>query len=407
MSDVMRVDEVSIQGYRALKDIRLPLGGLNVLIGPNGSGKSAFLDVWQLLSEMIQPGLRRALSVRGGLGRVLTADGTGALRLSLVASAATWGAGKSISYAIHIVPAAGGGHEVVHEQLDLAGTPGGQGMLLRDGARGNLARLGGAVGMDADRSEAMLGLTQWTMSPEALEFQRFLGSTRVHTPVPLDERSPLRLPQTLQPGLLTPSPSGEDLLSALQHLRTEHEPHYERLMDVIRAAFPTFRKLEFPAVAAGQITLAWHTTTFSRPFYINELSAGTLRFLLLAALLLSPSPPPLVLLDEPEISLHPEMLRLLAELLIEASDRTQIVAATHSAALIRWLRPEHIVVVESEDGVSRMTRGDALALDDWLEKYTLDQLWQMGEMGDGREDRGIRGGRYRTSRGKAPEAFSR
>lgn len=67
MSDVMRVDEVSIQGYRALKDIRLPLGGLNVLIGPNGSGKSAFLDVWQLLSEMIQPGLRRALSVRGGL----------------------------------------------------------------------------------------------------------------------------------------------------------------------------------------------------------------------------------------------------------------------------------------------------------------------------------------------------
>lgn len=134
-------------------------------------------------------------------------------------------------------------------------------------------------------------------------------------------------------------------------------------------------------MAGGLAALAWYEKNLTSPLLPNEFSTGTLRFLHLAALLLSRKLPGLVLLDEPELSLHPEALRLLAELLVQASDRVQIFVATHSAALVRWMKPADVVVVERDEAVCRLTRGDSMKLDEWLEDYTLDQIWQMGLMG--------------------------
>ena len=148
--------------------------------------------------------------------------------------------------------------------------------------------------------------------------------------------------------------------------------------EALRAAFPRFRKLEFPIVAMGKATLAWHETGFDRPSY--QLSEGTLRFLWLATLLLSPVLPPITLIDEPEVSLHPELLKILAGLIREASLRTQLILATHADRLIRWLEPSEVVVVDKEDNRSQFTWADTLDLGDWLAKYTLDELWLMGEL---------------------------
>jgi predicted ATPase len=107
-----------------------------------------------------------------------------------------------------------------------------------------------------------------------------------------------------------------------------------------------------------------------------------LRFLWLAALLQSPGLTALTLLDEPEVSLHPELLSLLAGLLREAGHRTQIVVATHSDRLIRFLRPDEVVVMDSaEDGTSTLTWADKMNLEQWLEDYTLDELWRNGRLG--------------------------
>ncbi len=129
------------------------------------------------------------------------------------------------------------------------------------------------------------------------------------------------------------------------------------------------------------LAMAWKDRQFTQPIYMNQFSEGTLRFLWLTALLLSRDLPPVTLIDEPEVSLHPELLSLLVGLMREASQRTQLIVATHSDRLIQYLEPKEVLVADVEDGAAKFTWGDELDIEHWLENYTLDQLWQMGRLG--------------------------
>jgi predicted ATPase len=190
----------------------------------------------------------------------------------------------------------------------------------------------------------------------------------------------VRLPQGLSPAQ-TPGKDGEDLLSCLYTIRETLPDRYEAIVDALKAAFPTFQRLEFPPQSGGLLTLGWRDRDFTRPIFANELSEGTLRFLWLATLLQSPGLPNVTLIDEPEVSLHPEMLRLLAELMREASERTQLIVATHSDRFVRFLRTDELVVCDrDEQGGMSVRRADELDLADWLGEYTLDQLWSLGRL---------------------------
>lgn len=113
-----------------------------------------------------------------------------------------------------------------------------------------------------------------------------------------------------------------------------------------------------------------------------ELSEGTLRFLCPVTLLQSPGLTRVTLIDEPEVSLHPELLMLLAELMREASSRTQLIVATHADRLVRFLRPDEVVALDlNEDGMATATWADQLDLEAWLQEYTLDEIWRLGRMG--------------------------
>lgn len=105
------------------------------------------------------------------------------------------------------------------------------------------------------------------------------------------------------------------------------------------------------------------------------------RFLWLAALLQSTALPTVALIDEPEVSMHPELLSLLVDLLRDAAQRTQLIVATHSDRLVRFLEPDEVLAADLVDGQAVFTRGSDLDLDHWLENYTLDQLWQLGRLG--------------------------
>jgi predicted ATPase len=127
------------------------------------------------------------------------------------------------------------------------------------------------------------------------------------------------------------------------------------------------------------LSLAWKDKAFANAFYPSQLSEGTLRFLWLATLLQSRGLGAVTLIDEPEVSLHPEMLRILADLMREASERTQLIVATHSDRFVRFLKPDELVVCDiAEDGGMEAKRGSELNLDAWLKDY---QLWSMGQLG--------------------------
>lgn len=202
-------------------------------------------------------------------------------------------------------------------------------------------------------------------------FRRALSSSIYYHILDVAPRSPVRLPQTMRPAGL-PGQDGEDLVTCLYYLRETERDRFDAVEDTLKAAFPAFERLDFPPVAAGTITMAWKDRHFSRPMYAHQLSEGTLRFLWLVTLLQSPQLPAVTMIDEPEVSLHPDMLRMLAGLLREASDRTQLIVATHSDRFVRFLQPSELIAMDiSDEGNATMTWADSLDLEKWL--FVVDQ----------------------------------
>ena len=219
------------------------------------------------------------------------------------------------------------------------------------------------------------------MYREPEDFRRRLASSTFYHVLNVEPRSPVRLPQPMRPASL-PGKDGEDLVSCLFYLREADRDRFDSVEDSLRAAFPAFERLDFPPVAAGTLAMTWRDKNLSKPLYMNQLSEGMLRFLWLVTLLESPGLTSVTLLDEPEVSLHPELLSLLAGLLREAAKRTQLIVATHSDRLVRFLKPAEVAVIDSaDDGMAQFTWADKMDLDEWLAKYTLDEVWRMGRMG--------------------------
>jgi len=139
-------------------------------------------------------------------------------------------------------------------------------------------------------------------------------------------------------------------------------------------------------VQAGQVQVFVRERGYDRPIPATRLSDGTLRYLCLLAVLCHPAPPPLICVEEPEIGLHPDVFPSLAELLVEAAQRTQLIVTTHSDTLVSALSdvPESILVCEQEEGGTVLRRLDGASLKKWLEAYSLGELWRMGEIGGNR-----------------------
>ena len=186
-------------------------------------------------------------------------------------------------------------------------------------------------------------------------------------------KAPIRLPQKMQP-TESPGKKGEYLVSYLYYLRETDKYRFEVIEDSLKAAFPSFKGLSFPPVAAGLLALSWHDKNFSTPLYMHQLSEGILRFIWLATLLQSRDLPAITLIDEPEVSLHPELLGLLSGLMREAAEHTQLVVATHSDRLIGFLKPGEVLVMDAnEDGLATMrwADDDEFDLEHWLSDYSL------------------------------------
>jgi predicted ATPase len=214
-------------------------------------------------------------------------------------------------------------------------------------------------------------------------FRAHLADCLHYAGIDLGQAAPARQPQDVDPTACVPSASGDDLISVLFNLRGERHEAFERVLDALRAAYPDLGHLDFQAAARGKIVLRWIERNAPDAFEAFDLSEGTLRYLWLVTILLSPTPPAMLLIDEPEVSLHPVLLHLLAGLLKEAGERTQVVVATHSDRLIRWLEPGDLLICDKDDDGVHVRRGDdpALGLDAWMKDYTLDELWLAGQLG--------------------------
>jgi predicted ATPase len=377
-----RLESIAIKGFRRLQQVDIKMRDLMVMIGANGSGKTSFLDALSLLSASAKGNLAETLQRKGGLNEIMT---RGRVREIEIFTLMKVTERQYLKYEL-VLSATRTSHHITKETLIQGFDP-----PTKPGSF-----YINSHGLDVRYYQEPAGLSQPTWEHNPLEtslsqvpkmyrepenLRKAIAACTYYGALDVSEKSPIRLPQAMRPAKL-PGANGENLVSCLYDLRETDQDRFEMIEDVISTAFPDFERLNFPPVAAGTISMTWKDKNFSEPMYVHELSEGTLRFLWLATLLLSQSLSTITLLDEPEVSLHPELLRHLVYLMREAAKRTQLVVATHSDRLIRFLEPKEVLICDlEEDGAAKMTWADTLDLDKWLEDYSLDQLWAMNLMG--------------------------
>lgn len=377
-----QIERIGIEGFRRLEDVNIEMRPVMALIGANGVGKTSFMDALSLLADSARGTMNRRINEMGGAAEVITRGSREDVVLRADMGVANY---EPLEYCLCVVPQ-GQGYAITTETLSQS----------RAGYEEPFKHIESQFGdihfFDPDRrglvrpswehdpSESSLSQVP-KMFQEPEEFRRTIGSFAQYRPIDIGHRAPVKMPQQLRPAV-SPGPNGEDLGPFLYNLRESDRTKYEAIEDALRVAFPGFESLSFPIVAAGMISPTWKDKAYRNPFYMHQLSEGTLRFLWLVALLQSPGLTTVTMVDEPELSLHPELLSLLADLMREASQRTQIIVATHSDRLIRFLDPHEVVVMDVEEGGStKMTWADKLDLDEWLADFSMDEVWQMGALG--------------------------
>jgi predicted ATPase len=389
IGEVMKLKCLHTENYRSLVDVKLDVRNLTVVIGPNGAGKTALLEILQLLQRGGEKELASFLEEQGGFRAVLCHHGRGAhpnrISVELEVDVQSEQSAAPMTYKFELAPQQVG-YAKAFERLDWQFDPHAEKpfryidavfdrLYYADPEQPGMVR----PSWEVDHLElALAQVPIMYREPEAL--RKMLASTRHYSFLDVSPRAVVRLPQSLAPAS-RPGPNGENLYSSLYNLRASHKDIYERILALMQQGFPGFDRLEFPVVGAGQVSLTWYEHKSAEPYYPNQLSEGTLRFLWLITTLLAPPMPAVLLLDEPEVSLHPELLKLFAALLQDASARSQIFVATHSPDLIHWLEPEEVLIADKEEGITRFTWADELDLEDWLADYTLRDLWLMGNLG--------------------------
>lgn len=349
------IQRLAISGYRSLRDVTLPLGQLTVITGANGSGKSSVYRALRLLADVAQGRVVASLAAEGGFASTLWAgpekfsrdmklgvqpvqgtrrEGPIALRLGF--------SGDDYGYAIDLgLPSPSlsmfSSDAEIKTEAIWTGRIHGRSNMFAD-RRGPLVRLRDAEGVwrtafdQLSYFDSMLShLANPTDAFELLLLRERMRGWRFYDNLRTDRDAPARRPQI---GTYTPVLAGDgaDLAAAIQTIVEigDGDALKETVADAFAGAWLTIGH-------SGGFVLEMHQPGLLRPLAAAELSDGTLRYLLLVAALLSPRPPALMVLNEPESSLHPDLLAPLARLIAHASARSQIVVVSHAAGLVAAL----------------------------------------------------------------------
>jgi len=378
---------IAIANYRSLLALTVPLSRLNLITGPNGSGKSNFYRALRLLAETAQGGVVNALAREGGLESTFWAGPENISRRMRAGEVPVQGsrskgpkylrlgfAGEDFGYAIALgLPAPSNSAFALDPEVKWESIWAGPSYRP---AAALIKREGPVIMIRADREWEPLNLqinafnsifhqvADPQATPEVFQVREAIRGWRFYDHFRTDSEAPARLPQL---GTRTPvlHHDGHDLAAALQTIREIGDS--AALDEAVSDAFPGAR-VQIAVQGDGRFVLEFHQEGLLRALSAAELSDGTLRYLLWVAALLSPRPPALMVLNEPETSLHPDLLPALARLIIQASGETQVWVISHAAPLIAALRKHgdcNLVELEKEFGQTKVCGQGMLDAPSW------------------------------------------
>ncbi len=364
--------ELKLTGYKSIRQMDLTLGKINVLIGANGSGKSNLISFFRLLNHLCSESLQEFIGLGGGAnshlyfgarqtpvmeGTMLFADKKGSnqyhLRLAHGAGDRLVFLEESVQYCQHqkswntaALHSLGAGH---FESLLQQAKQDVKGISLPPKTTSTIRSL----------------LKEW----QVFQFHDTSSTARIKQEGYVDDNHFLRA-------------DAGNLAAFLLHLRDTAPSNYRKIIEILQRVLPSFKDFVLePRQSARTVILNWKPRFGNEIFGPHQLSDGSLRFMALCTLLLQPKLPSLILLDEPELGLHPYSVELLAGLMRSISSETQIIISTQSVTLANQFSWQDMVMVDYIDNASVFRRLAENEVQGWLEQYGMGDLWAKNLLG--------------------------
>jgi len=364
----------------------LPLDRLNVLIGPNGSGKSNLIEAIGLL-QAAPKDLTMPIREGGGVRDWIWKGEKSPSDASIEVVIKNRNGPASLRYHLAFTET-GQRFQLSDERIEYEHPDEGRSdpyfffryehnrpvINLKDGAERRLER------DEIDPEQSILSQRKDPdQYPELTYLGEVFGRIRIYREWSFGRYTAPRLPQKADLPNNRLEENARNLGLVLNRFKIKPNVK-KKLLNELRKLYEGIVDFDV-SIEGGTVQLFFQEGNITVP--ATRLSDGTLRYLCLLAILCDPEPPELVCIEEPELGLHPDILPTLAELLRDASERTQIIVTTHSDMLVDALTdtPECVIVCEKHDGQTQMRRLDKKKLKDWLDKYSLGELWRKGELG--------------------------
>lgn len=378
-----KLERIQVSGFKSIRELDIKLHDLNVLIGANGSGKSNFISLFHLLNKVLD---RRLQVYTGRIGEesllYYGSKVTNKIDMEFIFEGEE--PHLANGYKISLIPTNAG--TLIFED---------ENYLFHD--RSVYEHPWVSPGLGAGHKETQLyALSQQAKNWIAVDYIiRALNSWKIYHFEDTSENSLIKKTQNIHENERL-KPDASNLAAYLYLLQEKYPQNYQRILRTIRRIAPFFDDfvLRPDPLNEENIRLQWRdVNSTDNIFSPHALSDGTLRFMALATLLLQPDDklPSLILIDEPELGLHPFAINILVSLLQSASTKTQVIISTQSVPLINQFAPEDIIVVDRKDQQSTFDRLEIEDLQEWMTEYSgygIGDLWEKNVIG-GRPQREV------------------
>jgi len=366
------LDKLTIKGFKSIKSLEdFELTNLNILIGGNGAGKSNFIDFFRMLRAMMElplPGLSSASL------QAYIADGGGSDDFLFGGPKVTEQIEVEMLFGVNgyrfkLAPTTDETFLINDEaRLYTGGTTGWWEMVSGNVTPKLLKEINdrGYAGGRSVASYVYESISSWKIY-HFHDTSKFAPMRRFET---IDDADYLRF-------------DAANIAPFLLNLRDNELNVYQQIVETIRLVTPFFDDFILKPNRQEKVRLRWKQKGSDYPLKPHHLSDGTIRFICLTTALLQPDPPSTIIIDEPELGLHPYAIEILAELFQAASKRMQVIVSTQSPALVDCFDPQDVIVVNRRNGASDFARLDPDALSSWLEDYSLGDLWRKNILSGG------------------------
>ena len=351
---------IEVKGYKSIKDQVIPLNDMNVLIGQNGAGKTNFISLFKFLRNIITGKLKNT-SLKAGAENLLYYGSKETERISI-----------NLDF------------DPNYYYLSLQPTNNNDTLFVENettGFRGTGYVDPYLEGITNSEEESTLEIKS-KRRPTARYVFDVLNEWRVYHFHDTSESAGVKKYASMADNKFL-FEDASNLAPFLYLLKHTQEEYYKRIVKTVQLVIPFFKDflLEPNPFNPENIRLEWNDIYSEKTFSANEFSDGSLRFICMATLLLQPDLPKVILLDEPELGLHPSAITILAGLLKKASNRSQVIVSTQSVSLVNDFDAEDIIVVEKFQAETVFKRLNPADLEDWLNDYSLGELWDKNILG--------------------------